>query len=225
MSPLGNHRCYKCLCWCGLLAAYQVIPVAEAARWQATEPEAGILRLRINNQAGFDSKVLAQAEEIVSKILKHAGVETIVLHCANFAVIDAACIGAPFQPADLLINLMPTAPVLAWGIKPDSIGLVPTATPGSGCFIVYIFRPNIEKLTKDGKVAVADHGLVLGHAIAHEIGHLLLNAPEHSVDGVMMTDWGRKAFDMARTGSLLFLRSQCKKIRAEVQARNAAMKH
>ena len=219
MSAPGDPRCHKRLCLWGLVAACQWIPVAEGAWWQAAEPDAGILRLRINNQAGFDSKVLVQAEEIVSRIFKHAGLETMSLHCANFAVIDAAC--APRRLTDVVINLAPIPPVRLGGTA-DALGLVPSDPEGTLVFMVYIFRPTIEKLTKLHAVDASGHGLVLGHAIAHEIGHLLLNSIKHSLAGIMMADWDKRALHLARQGCLVFLPSQGEKIRAEVQVRNAA---
>ncbi len=45
--------------------------------------------------------------------------------------------------------------------------------------------------TLDQKVSTAE---VLGHVIAHELGHLLLNTPGHSTHGIMHGEWNLPTF-------------------------------
>jgi len=61
--------------------------------------------------------------------------------------------------------------------------------------------------------------LGLGHAIAHEIGHLLLRSSAHSVSGVMRAAWGDTERRLAASGCLLFLPEQSRSTRTEVLAR------
>src|SRR5262249_30251138 len=55
-------------------------------------------------------------------------------------------------------------------------------------------------------------GIMLGHAIAHELGHLLMPERTHSLAGIMSTRWDRRHWDDAVAGRLLFKkrrRKQC----------------
>jgi hypothetical protein len=63
--------------------------------------------------------------------------------------------------------------------------------------------------------------IILGSAIVHEIGHLLLGPNNHSADGIMCAKWERKQVEQARWGSLLFTSEQSKVLRAEVQRRTS----
>lgn len=61
---------------------------------------------------------------------------------------------------------------------------------------------------------------VLGAAIAHELGHLLLGADSHSRRGVMHPSWGREQIELVTIGELLFTSNQAVRIRAEAARRS-----
>jgi hypothetical protein len=46
--------------------------------------------------------------------------------------------------------------------------------------------------------------IILGHAMAHELGHLLLGTNSHSSDGLMRAQWNRGDLAEAARGNLLF---------------------
>jgi hypothetical protein len=78
----------------------------------------------------------------------------------------------------------------------------------------------------DGVLAVIKRGgpcsesMLLGHAIAHELGHLLLDTPAHSRYGLMTGRWGPAELDRAASGSLLFSSAEAATMRVEVLRRN-----
>lgn len=57
---------------------------------------------------------------------------------------------------------------------------------------------------------------VLGHVMAHEIGHLLLPTRAHSRDGLMRASWDRRDVERLKTGGLLFTRDQGDLIRRKI---------
>jgi len=65
----------------------------------------------------------------------------------------------------------------------------------------------------------ATRGQVLGHAAAHEIGHLLLGTLEHSPHGIMKADWkGRTLEGIARRG-MVFSTRQAEHMRTRIRER------
>jgi hypothetical protein len=54
--------------------------------------------------------------------------------------------------------------------------------------------------------------VILGYAIAHELGHLLLRDPGHSISGIMQPQWGDEQIRQALTGRLRFTSQQAKLI-------------
>jgi hypothetical protein len=65
----------------------------------------------------------------------------------------------------------------------------------------------------------ADAGQILGNAIAHEIGHLLLNNQSHSASGIMRGDWNLWDLRNASYGYLLFTPQQAQAIQQEARRR------
>jgi hypothetical protein len=74
-----------------------------------------------------------------------------------------------------------------------------------------IFQERIETLCRK---AGRDFALLLGHAIAHEIGHVMLASDAHSAYGIMRAQWGKSEFDLAAMGRLGFSPQQGAEIRA-----------
>jgi hypothetical protein len=93
-------------------------------------------------------------------------------------------------------------------LKPSVMGAAITSSAHGGR-LAYIFYGRIEAFAGHTSSAVA---VVLGHAIAHEIGHLLL-APGHSDRGIMRADWTKDDVIRASRGALRFTADQSAKLR------------
>lgn len=61
---------------------------------------------------------------------------------------------------------------------------------------------------------------VLGAAIAHEVGHLLLGAKAHTPRGVMCLHWGRTQFELISISELIFTADQSKRLRHQIIAKS-----
>lgn len=73
-----------------------------------------------------------------------------------------------------------------------------------------VFQDKVEDLSR---TAGLDFSLILGTAIAHELGHVLLLSGEHSPSGLMRARLGKPELDLAAMGVLGFLPSQQAAIR------------
>jgi hypothetical protein len=69
--------------------------------------------------------------------------------------------------------------------------------------------------------SLASRGQILGHAFAHEMGHILLNTANHSASGIMRGIWDFRDLNDASSGQMLFSTEQGKILRAEVLKRAA----
>jgi hypothetical protein len=65
----------------------------------------------------------------------------------------------------------------------------------------------------------SDRAAVLGHLMAHELGHLLLASPTHSSKGIMRPRWSEADLRLAMSGGLLFNAKQAKRMASNVRAR------
>ena len=90
-----------------------------------------------------------------------------------------------------------------------SLGAAPRTreTPGR---VAYVFHGPIDGFSN---VYAVDTALVLAHAIAHELAHLLLPAG-HSTDGLMSALWGARQMREAVWGTLTFSPRESNLIRA-----------
>ena len=82
--------------------------------------------------------------------------------------------------------------------------------------MAYIFYSRIQTLVADGDAGLSD---ILGHAMAHEIGHLLIG-PSHSQVGIMQAEWTREDLASAARNQLSFTPSQLELLRASVYGAN-----
>ena len=73
-----------------------------------------------------------------------------------------------------------------------------------------VFYDRIETVSKTGDVSLST---MLGHAIAHEIGHVLLGTTDHSRSGIMKARWGRADYRQAGIGLMKFTAREGEAIR------------
>ena len=85
--------------------------------------------------------------------------------------------------------------------------------------LAYVFYHRIEEFVRARNLA-QHKARILGLAVAHEIGHLLLPLHSHSSRGVMRATWDRGDFQLATAGNLEFTPKQAELIRSEVLRRS-----
>jgi len=180
-----------------------------AAAREATSPSPIIVTLLVYNNAQAPVATLAQAELEAGRILGKAGVRAVWLDC--FDRHSAA------DPQDLCHRAR------------EPIDVVLRVLPGHGknrfpdTLFGITFLPTLASVYYDYAVRLANSDdevpTILGCAIAHEVGHLLLGPNSHSAGGIMHGEWGPKEFRLALMGGLLFTSQQSKVIQAEAQRR------
>ena len=184
------------------------IAVMASARRNQPRPE---ITVRVFNYARVPPDAMALAEREVIRIFSTTGIQAHWLNCplspAGTVQNAAICTGS-WLWTDLLLRVIPLATA---DRSNNSLGF---SLPSSeGGIVAVIFYDRVEELTKAG---VADAGQILGYAVAHEIGHLLLGSIIHSCTGIMSSPWSREDVKLAR---LLFTREQARMMRGEVVRR------
>ena len=94
-----------------------------------------------------------------------------------------------------------------------SLGGAPGTKHARGS-LAYAFYSRIEAF---GLARWTDVPTLLGHVIAHELGHLLLPYASHTVIGLMRRDWDGNQLAAAGKHQLTFTREQARLIRARVE--------
>ena len=83
--------------------------------------------------------------------------------------------------------------------------------------ITYLFCDRIEK--ECGRKGSLPEYVMIGHVMAHEMGHLFLGRGSHSGKGIMRFPSHKADLERASRGGLLFTSREAKRIRAEILKR------
>jgi len=176
------------------------------------------ITVRVYDYAHVSRATLQGAELNAANILRKAGIETAWFDCP----VEAAGADAPLAcqqavgPTEIVLRILPRFDSGHGILRSATLGfsVVPPANDWGTSASVFFDR--VETLAEGG---VASPSEILGHATAHEIGHLLLRSNQHSTVGVMRGRWNQEDLCRASQGSLLFTAQQSELLRAEVRAR------
>jgi len=98
---------------------------------------------------------------------------------------------------------------------PDAACGVAFLNDEGGAYADVFFDP-VKRLRGDD--APMKLAAILGHVMAHEIGHLLLGSHSHSQSGIMQGQWHQDELSRIFEGRLLFTAEQAAQIRTHVAA-------
>lgn len=183
-----------------------------AASWQA---HAQHLNIHVYDLARDPSYTLEEVTQEAARVLATAGVDV---------VWQQPPAGSPeAHSTDQSANIAHGAGLNARGylvarivrasspdFLPGALGYsLPDAQSGAQ---VTIFYDRVEAVGLANDIGIAT---LLGHAMAHEIGHVLLGTTEHSPVGIMKAHWAKADYLRAAMGFLEFTSSE----RAAIQER------
>jgi hypothetical protein len=209
----------------GLALTTGLINLGHAAPAAASETSPEIT-IHVHNYARVAPETLVEAEEVTTGILREAGVET---RWAD-SVLKAKDDPEPFAGhltysfSDIQLSILPPEMSDRFGLPKNVMGVVPR----SDAQIAYVFDSKVEALFQTTLRAYStghidrrvSESQILGIAIAHELGHLLLALQGHSAEGIMRADWGLRDLRNATFGMLLFTPQQAEVLRANARSRN-----
>jgi hypothetical protein len=201
----------------GLLFAPCSSGTARADTAQQQTPSLKITVL-VSDYARVPRGILAGAVRQTMRIFHEAGIETAWVNCtapAPETQVDAACF-QPLRPTYLVLRIHPRFQDADGIFRDTTLGFSLLAAERGRSAHASIFYDYVEDLANTGD---ASRDQILGHAIAHEFGHLLLGTMGHSPTGLMRARWDRADLLLATVERLTFTPQQSELIRADVQAR------
>ena len=101
------------------------------------------------------------------------------------------------------------------------LGVAPSTQEARGINL-WIFYPRIRAYSAELGMHASQ---LLGHVMAHEMGHLLLPYGAHAVAGLMRPEWDRAQVRAAAEGLLTFTPDQAALIRERLQASASPIAH
>jgi len=173
----------------GLATGLAILMATGAAEWASAknrteiEPGAVTITLRVYDYVHVNRPALLAAENEAAAILAEAGVQARWVDCRTSpAEMDSYpdCQWAR-QATDFELRVLPDAMVDSRAKWQDALGAA-YEFGGLSSYIANVFYDRVNSLSGGGRAPLA---VMLGRAMAHEIGHLLLGANSHSRTGIM----------------------------------------
>ena len=155
---------------------------------------------------------LASAEEVASRIFRQAGIEVVWHACLPTVpenLDDPACVSGG-ESANVMLRIV-LERKLAIGVTHDTLGFA------AGSYATVSLARVTDLALEQGQPPF----LILGRAMAHEIGHVLLGTASHSREGIMRADWGAEELKVAAMNDMFFTRKQSDLLRAKISTATA----
>jgi hypothetical protein len=182
-----------------------------AAAWAKAVDAGPTLRVAVSDQTHEKQGTLDRALDQVTWIFRRAGVSTEWTESVKAA-------NGSLTPSFTLIVLERQLRE----IRDEGrllLGLAPRDGDGSAN-VAYVFMEPIEYLSD---VHAVDAAMILAHAIAHELGHLLMPARLHAASGLMDGNWGGSEMRAATWDLQTFSNEEAALIRRALATDRAAV--
>jgi len=167
------------------------------------------------NTAHVAPEVTIQAKDQASRILREAGILLQWADCSpdlHGQLADPRC-AEFFSKRSLIVHMAASA-----GQFPNKKSLAYSVVDRSGGNQTVVFLDRVAKFTTESK-PLFGLGQVLGHVMAHEMGHLLLSLVDHTPKGIMKACWGPKELQQIADGELLFTPLEAAKMQEKLRRR------
>ncbi|MGH9697506.1 MAG: hypothetical protein ACRD5Z_25405 [Bryobacteraceae bacterium] len=209
MRGIGAWESGLLLAVCWLCNAREILPVR--------------IQIAIYDQADLGEKTLASAESLTGKILLASGLKaewrTGSISDLQWLLTDftarnvSECASVPTSGL-LRVQVLPRAP---GGIPAQALGFsLPCAMTG---IKVTIYADRIAQVSERTALPFSR---VLGCALAHELGHVLLHSAAHENSGLMRAVWSKSDWQRAAAGVMSFSPEQARRMLGPIHGASSA---
>jgi hypothetical protein len=175
------------------------------------------ITLRMYNY-GISRSLLVRSEGEATAILNQAGLAVGWLDCPlTAAELESypAC-QKPMGTGDFAVKILTVRDADRFSTHQEVLGrALECPREQIGCS-AYVFYHHVLELARDGDTAESQ---LLGHVLAHEIGHLLLGPNSHTAIRIMRAEWNRQDLQAIAKAYLFFTDQQARRIREVVSVR------
>ena len=197
--------------WMAMLAA-------PAATLAASDPGELTLTVLVYDYTRMPAFELENAMAVAQRIFHNAGITTQWVQCAT-AHESRRGSGCPEElGAGSVVLRIVRSDWQGSGGRQGRTGSALYDAEGRLGIYAYVFQQGVEEAVQLGGCGRFQ---VLGHVMAHEVGHLLLGAGSHSATGIMQPHWAVR--QMARApGSVAFTPEEAQRIQLNMKTRMQA---
>ena len=145
------------------------------------------ITVKTYNNFGVSADDLAAARPHVETVFEEAGIDVTWVDCwyRDKEVSETATLcRQPLKANEVVLRLQATTPLP--GKRHVSMGFALVNVPEGVPFLATVYADLVRTVARDAHL---DLGRLLGRAIAHELGHLLLDTNRHADNGLMRAGW------------------------------------
>ena len=190
---------------------------ALAAPDAAAPPQPLEIIVYVYNVAQVPHRMLRNAEHTAEKIFDAAGIKTTWRepHSSKPEDLEAGSRGDPWLQTNIALRIYTRPMIKELQLDEGAMGFVLRFENNSAA----ILYDRVQNLASFKRTDIAP---ILGIAIAHETGHLLLRSRDHSSQGIMQQNWPSTDLQSAAQSRLHFTAEQSQRMRDEVLRRRRA---
>jgi hypothetical protein len=191
--------------------------------WPAQKPEHGSrsvldtaselrVTVRVYNSVNLSTGELNRAEGEAAKIFQFTGIHLTWTTGLLIAAVNDNTPSERWDPASLQLRIWTRAMAGKRLSSSETMGFCVSLKNGDAV----VLADAVQKRAVFGTTDAAD---LIGLAMAHELGHLLLRSAAHSVTGIMRSRWTERALRADGQGYLRFTAGEAESMRNEVRRR------
>jgi hypothetical protein len=181
-------------------------------------PAGRTLFVRTYNRFGVPARDLASAQDMAGRFFADTGIRLLWINCGSgshrLAGVSRRC-EEPVNAAEVILRID------AAGEREEkacaSMGLALVTSEGGKTSVLATVFP--DRVLAVARAAGMDARTLLGMAIGHELGHLLLSTGAHAATGLMRARWSQAELRRARPTDWRFLNAEALVIRDAVTRR------
>jgi len=162
------------------------------------------LTVLVYNNAGIRPNALRKSLQVAQSLFERARVPT------EWRAVGAE---APPSRCSLMLRILNGHSRLPDAAEAFGAAMIPG--PGERAYLADIFYGNVQEALARQTIETA---ILLGHVMAHEVGHLLLGRG-HSEDTIMRRTWDKRVFELMSVSQLTFSRTEAAQLRSAVALR------
>ena len=185
----------------------------QAGLLTADDAEPVRLAVRVYDYVALPAFELENAMAVAQRIFRTAGISLSWANCTVTLKSGQAVPGCEglLGPSTVILNIVRRPPE---NCGYESIGCALPDSHGGMGVVAYVFAQRLEASVLMGG---AGRFRLLGSAMAHEFGHLLLGPGAHSATGIMRPNWSPQQMS-ATPGSAIFSDEQARLMRSRLEA-------
>jgi hypothetical protein len=199
--------------WSGGVLMIVALTVSMLDAADSVDPRRAAVTVRIFDQIGVSSGELDHAMSEAVRILRTVDLELIWTSCSRRNDESPGCRRVPW-PGEFIVRLGAAPSVTPQ--RSVAMGYALVGREGTAASFATVYEDLVRLVARRAGV---DQRRLLGRAIAHEIGHLLLNDNQHANTGLMRAGWSQAELRLNKLSDWTFGEDEGWRIKAALSGR------